>query len=225
MYLINAWTKNQAKDEASTLKFENWVFYICLLLQGWRQRFIVRKAGSGLKSEASSSRSSTPAETPHGPLYWSVNPQVCHMTHFNPAQHFIIDVQLIPTLAQIPRSSLLDNKITIWQGTWKTKKSQVIKVFKFFRDIDITCEVLFALFAYLAGLTRQDHAKWCGLFMVTALWLVFPSEITTESNSEGNRSPVMEDVYYGRVARHRTWCSQRHGGHRPPYGMCCSSVF
>lgn len=56
-------------------------------------------------------------------------------------------------------------------------------------------------------------------------WLVFPSEITTESNSEGNRSSVMEDVYYGRVARHRTWCSRRHGGHRPPYGMCCSSVF
>ncbi|TSQ12680.1 RIMS-binding protein 2 [Bagarius yarrelli] len=49
--------------------------------------------------------------------------------------------------------------------------------------------------------------------------LMVPSiEITTESNSEGNRSPVMEDVYYGRVARHRTWCSRRHGGHRPPYG-------
>ncbi|KAI5096509.1 RIMS-binding protein 2 isoform X2 [Silurus meridionalis] len=43
-------------------------------------------------------------------------------------------------------------------------------------------------------------------------------EITTESNSEGNRSPVMEDVYCGRVARHRTWCSRRHGCHRPPYG-------
>lgn len=61
--------------------------------------------------------------------------------------------------------------------------------------------------------------------MVTALWLVFPLEITTESNSEGNRSPVMKDVYYGRVVWHRTWCSRRHGGHRPPYGMCCNSVF
>lgn len=61
--------------------------------------------------------------------------------------------------------------------------------------------------------------------MVTALWLVFPLEITTESNSEGKCSPVMEDVYYARVARHKTWCSRRHGGHRPPYGMCCSSVF
>ncbi|XP_016336779.1 RIMS-binding protein 2-like [Sinocyclocheilus anshuiensis] len=44
-----------------------------------------------------------------------------------------------------------------------------------------------------------------------------PSEITTESNSEGNLSPVKEDVYYGSVARHRTWSSRRHGGHRPPY--------
>ncbi|KAL6469777.1 hypothetical protein MHYP_G00208960 [Metynnis hypsauchen] len=48
--------------------------------------------------------------------------------------------------------------------------------------------------------------------------LMVPSiEITTESNSEGNLSPVMEDVYYGSVARHRTWSSRRHRGHRPPY--------
>ncbi|XP_041915553.1 RIMS-binding protein 2 isoform X3 [Alosa sapidissima] len=47
--------------------------------------------------------------------------------------------------------------------------------------------------------------------------LMVPSiEITTESNSEGNLSPVMEDVYYGRVARHRTWSSRR-GGPRPAY--------
>ncbi|RXN26937.1 RIMS-binding 2-like isoform X2 [Labeo rohita] len=42
-------------------------------------------------------------------------------------------------------------------------------------------------------------------------------KITTESNSEGNLSPVKEDVYYGSVARHRTWSSRRHGGRRPPY--------
>ncbi|XP_021324730.2 RIMS-binding protein 2 isoform X8 [Danio rerio] len=48
--------------------------------------------------------------------------------------------------------------------------------------------------------------------------LTVPSiEITTESNSEGNLSPVKEDVYYGSVARHRTWSSRRHGGRRPPY--------
>ncbi|KAM3873838.1 RIMS-binding protein 2 [Diretmus argenteus] len=43
--------------------------------------------------------------------------------------------------------------------------------------------------------------------------LMVPSiEITTESNSEGNLSPITEDVYYGRVARHRTWSSRRHTG-------------
>ncbi|XP_067278986.1 RIMS-binding protein 2 isoform X7 [Pseudorasbora parva] len=48
--------------------------------------------------------------------------------------------------------------------------------------------------------------------------LTVPSiEITTESNSEGNLSPVKEDVYYGSVARHRTCSSRRHGGRRPPY--------
>ncbi|TRY60454.1 hypothetical protein DNTS_028898 [Danionella cerebrum] len=48
--------------------------------------------------------------------------------------------------------------------------------------------------------------------------LMVPSiEITTESNSEGNLSPVKEDVYCGSVARHRTWSSRRHGGRRPPY--------
>ncbi|KAL0965412.1 hypothetical protein UPYG_G00280950 [Umbra pygmaea] len=40
--------------------------------------------------------------------------------------------------------------------------------------------------------------------------LMVPSiEITTERNSEGNLSPIKEDVYYGSVARHRTWSSRR----------------
>ncbi|XP_057216228.1 RIMS-binding protein 2 isoform X3 [Triplophysa rosa] len=48
--------------------------------------------------------------------------------------------------------------------------------------------------------------------------LTVPSiEITTENNSEGNFSPVKEDVYYGNVARHKTWSSRRNGGRRPPY--------
>eukprot|EP00064_Thunnus_orientalis_P014202 superscaffoldBa00002438_g14243 len=41
--------------------------------------------------------------------------------------------------------------------------------------------------------------------------LMVPSiEVTSENNSEGNLSPITEDVYYGRVARHRTWSSRRH---------------
>ncbi|XP_045580963.1 RIMS-binding protein 2 [Salmo salar] len=54
--------------------------------------------------------------------------------------------------------------------------------------------------------------------------LMVPSiEITTESNSDGNLSPVTEDVYYGSVARHRTWSSSRHPtGAKPSYnGTCC----
>eukprot|EP00063_Salmo_salar_P014990 XP_013989825.1 PREDICTED: RIMS-binding protein 2-like isoform X2 [Salmo salar] len=49
--------------------------------------------------------------------------------------------------------------------------------------------------------------------------LMVPSiEITTESNSDGNLSPVTEDVYYGSVARHRTWSSSRHPtGAKPSY--------
>ncbi|KAM9841129.1 RIMS-binding protein 2 [Aulostomus maculatus] len=49
--------------------------------------------------------------------------------------------------------------------------------------------------------------------------LMVPSiEVTSENNSEGNLSPVTEDVYYGRVARHRTWSSRRHrGGTRSPH--------
>ncbi|XP_028981129.1 RIMS-binding protein 2 isoform X3 [Esox lucius] len=49
--------------------------------------------------------------------------------------------------------------------------------------------------------------------------LMVPSiEITTESNSEGNLSPVKEDVYYGSVARHRTWWSRRRPtGTKPHY--------
>lgn len=52
---------------------------------------------------------------------------------------------------------------------------------------------------------------------------MFPVEITTESNSDGNLSPVTEDVYYGSVARHRTWSSSRHPtGAKPSYnGTCC----
>ncbi|XP_078017959.1 RIMS-binding protein 2 isoform X5 [Epinephelus lanceolatus] len=47
--------------------------------------------------------------------------------------------------------------------------------------------------------------------------LMVPSiEVTSENNSEGN--PVTEDVYYGRVARHKTWPSRRHmGGTRSPH--------
>ncbi|XP_052377248.1 RIMS-binding protein 2-like isoform X3 [Oncorhynchus keta] len=49
--------------------------------------------------------------------------------------------------------------------------------------------------------------------------LMVPSiEITTESNSDGNLSSVTEDVYYGSVARHRTWSSRRHPtGSKPSY--------
>ncbi|XP_045557384.1 LOW QUALITY PROTEIN: RIMS-binding protein 2-like [Salmo salar] len=49
--------------------------------------------------------------------------------------------------------------------------------------------------------------------------LMVPSiEITTESNSDGNLSPVTEDVYYGSVARHRTWSSSRRPtGAKPSY--------
>nr|XP_040053806.1 RIMS-binding protein 2 isoform X1 [Gasterosteus aculeatus aculeatus]XP_040053807.1 RIMS-binding protein 2 isoform X1 [Gasterosteus aculeatus aculeatus]XP_040053808.1 RIMS-binding protein 2 isoform X1 [Gasterosteus aculeatus aculeatus]XP_040053809.1 RIMS-binding protein 2 isoform X1 [Gasterosteus aculeatus aculeatus] len=47
--------------------------------------------------------------------------------------------------------------------------------------------------------------------------LMVPSiEVTFENSSEAN--PVTEDVYYGRVARHRTWSSRRHmGGTRSPH--------
>ncbi|XP_049459738.1 RIMS-binding protein 2 isoform X1 [Epinephelus fuscoguttatus] len=47
--------------------------------------------------------------------------------------------------------------------------------------------------------------------------LMVPSiEVTSENNCEGN--PVTEDVYYGRVARHKTWPSRRHmGGTRSPH--------
>ncbi|XP_051268651.1 RIMS-binding protein 2 isoform X3 [Dicentrarchus labrax] len=49
--------------------------------------------------------------------------------------------------------------------------------------------------------------------------LMVPSiEVTSENNSEGNLSPITEDVYYGRVARHRTRPSRRHmGGTRSPH--------
>ncbi|XP_056146931.1 RIMS-binding protein 2 [Lampris incognitus] len=50
--------------------------------------------------------------------------------------------------------------------------------------------------------------------------LMVPSiEITTESNSEGNLSPITEDVYYGRVARHRTSACRHTGstGASSPY--------
>lgn len=53
---------------------------------------------------------------------------------------------------------------------------------------------------------------------------MFPVEVTFENSSEAN--PVTEDVYYGRVARHRTWSSRRHmGGTRSPHGMCLQSLF
>ncbi|XP_034048924.1 RIMS-binding protein 2 isoform X2 [Thalassophryne amazonica] len=43
--------------------------------------------------------------------------------------------------------------------------------------------------------------------------LVVPSiEVTTENNIEGNLSPIHEDVYYARVAQHRTQSSRRHVG-------------
>ncbi|XP_039635898.1 RIMS-binding protein 2 isoform X2 [Perca fluviatilis] len=47
--------------------------------------------------------------------------------------------------------------------------------------------------------------------------LMVPSiEVTSENNSEGN--PITEDVYYGKVARHRKWSSRRHmGGTRSPH--------
>ncbi|KAM8829172.1 RIMS-binding protein 2-like isoform 4-T4 [Spinachia spinachia] len=47
--------------------------------------------------------------------------------------------------------------------------------------------------------------------------LMVPSiEVTFENSSEAN--PTTEDVYYGRVARHRTWSSRRHmGGTRSPH--------
>ncbi|XP_028273602.1 RIMS-binding protein 2 isoform X2 [Parambassis ranga] len=49
--------------------------------------------------------------------------------------------------------------------------------------------------------------------------LMVPSiEVTSENNSEGNLSPITEDVYYGRVARHRTKSSRRHmGATRSPH--------
>ncbi|XP_042158321.1 RIMS-binding protein 2 [Oncorhynchus tshawytscha] len=49
--------------------------------------------------------------------------------------------------------------------------------------------------------------------------LMVPSiEITTESNSDGNISPVTEDVYYGSVVRHSTWSSRRRPtGTKPSY--------
>ncbi|TKS84638.1 RIMS-binding protein 2 [Collichthys lucidus] len=49
--------------------------------------------------------------------------------------------------------------------------------------------------------------------------LMVPSiEVTSENNSEGNLSPITEDVYYGRVARHRTRPSRRQmGGTRSPH--------
>ncbi|XP_077353429.1 RIMS-binding protein 2-like isoform X4 [Festucalex cinctus] len=54
-------------------------------------------------------------------------------------------------------------------------------------------------------------------------------EVTSENNSEGNMSPIIEENNYGRVARFRTRSSRRHGGgtrsphdgyrdrHSPPY--------
>ncbi|XP_026153513.1 RIMS-binding protein 2 [Mastacembelus armatus] len=40
--------------------------------------------------------------------------------------------------------------------------------------------------------------------------LMVPSiEVTSENNSEGNLSPITEDVYYGKVSRHRMWSSRR----------------
>ncbi|XP_031133732.1 RIMS-binding protein 2 isoform X2 [Sander lucioperca] len=47
--------------------------------------------------------------------------------------------------------------------------------------------------------------------------LMVPSiEVTSENNGEGN--PITEDVYYGKVARHRKWSSRRHmGGTRSPH--------
>ena len=62
----------------------------------------------------------------------------------------------------------------------------------------------------------------CGGSLTITLWLVSSVEITMDSNSEGsegNLSPVKEDVYYGSVARRRIW---RSLSSEDQYGMWCS---
>ncbi len=62
----------------------------------------------------------------------------------------------------------------------------------------------------------------CGGSLTVTLWLVSSVEITMDSNSEGsegNPSPVKEDVYYGSVARRRIWRSMSS---EDQYGMWCS---
>lgn len=62
----------------------------------------------------------------------------------------------------------------------------------------------------------------CGGSLTVTLWLVSSVEITMDSNSEGsegNLSPVKEDVYYGSVARRRIWRSMSS---EDQYGMWCS---
>lgn len=59
----------------------------------------------------------------------------------------------------------------------------------------------------------------CGGSLTVTLWLVFSVEITMDSNSEGsegNLSPIKEDVYYGSVARRRIWRSMSS---EDQYGM------
>lgn len=62
----------------------------------------------------------------------------------------------------------------------------------------------------------------CGGSLTVTLWLVSSVEITMDSNSEGsegNLSPIKEDVYYGSVARRRIWRSMSS---EDQYGMWCS---
>lgn len=62
----------------------------------------------------------------------------------------------------------------------------------------------------------------CGGSLTVTLWLVSSIEITMDSNSEGsegNLSPVKEDVYYGSVARRRIWRSMSS---EDQSGMWCS---
>lgn len=69
---------------------------------------------------------------------------------------------------------------------------------------------------------RPDCVCGGGGSLTVTLWLVSSVEITMDSNSEGsegNLSPVKEDVYYGSVARRRIWRSMSS---EDQYGMWCS---
>lgn len=144
IYLINAWTQNPAKNNKilpAFLKSCISVVPFAIRLEATlRQEGLIGTQIGGQLMEVLN-----PSVDPSWfPLLVS-EPQVWYMTRFNPAKQFITDVQLIPILAQVPRSNLLDYKMPVGKGTWKTWKSQVIRTI--LSDIDSTCVVLFASFA------------------------------------------------------------------------------